>query len=135
MAEGRELAALDPKFVPFMDGRRIKSAGGSLDAPRIRGQHRRVPERLQEVEDRLALLERLKKKHGPTLADVLGRQAAIRAELDTLGSLTERRAEGERAVQAASDAYLQAAKTLSAARRSAAGRFSAALVASFETWQ
>ena len=30
------------------------------------------PARLQEVEDRLALLERLKKKHGPTLADVIG---------------------------------------------------------------
>jgi len=126
-----ELAALDPKFVPFLDGRDgIKSQLEDLSSM-LRGYAASIdasPERLQEVEDRLALLERLKKKHGPTLADVLGRQAAIRAELDTLGSLAERRAEGERAVQAASDAYLQAARTLSAARRSAAGRFSAALV-------
>ena len=32
------------------------------------------PERLQEVEDRLALLERLKRKYGPTLADVRAHQ-------------------------------------------------------------
>ena len=32
------------------------------------------PARLQEVEDRLAVLERLKKKHGPTLQDVIGLQ-------------------------------------------------------------
>ncbi len=31
------------------------------------------PARLQEVEDRLALLERLKKKHGPTLDDVIAK--------------------------------------------------------------
>ncbi|RPJ64439.1 MAG: DNA repair protein RecN [Acidobacteria bacterium] len=126
-----ELATLDPRFAPLLDGRdAIKSQLEDLSSM-LRGYAASIdasPERLQEVEDRLALLERLKKKHGPTLADVLGRQAAIRAELDALGSLADRRAEGERAVQAASDAYLQAAKALSVARRSAAGRFSAALV-------
>jgi len=126
-----ELATLDPRFAPLLDGRdAIKSQLEDLSSM-LRGYAASIdasPERLQEVEDRLALLERLKKKHGPTLADVLGRQAAIRAELDALGSLADRRAEGERAVQAASDAYLQAAKALSVPRRSAAGRFSAALV-------
>ena len=41
----------------------LRSYAGDIDAS---------PARLQEVEDRLALLERLKKKHGPALADVLG---------------------------------------------------------------
>jgi len=126
-----ELAALDPRFVPFVEGRdAIKSQLEDLSSL-LRGYAASIdasPERLQEVEDRLALLERLKKKHGPTLADVLGRQAAIRAELDTLGTLTDRLAEGERAVRAAADAYLQAAKALSTTRRGAAGRFATALV-------
>jgi hypothetical protein len=50
----------------------LRSYGNSIDAS---------GERLQEVEDRLALLERLKKKHGPMLADVLARQGALAAEL------------------------------------------------------
>ncbi len=38
------------------------------------------PERLQQVEDRLALLERLKRKHGPTLAEVMAKAAALQQE-------------------------------------------------------
>ena len=52
------------------------------------------PARLQEVEDRLALLERLKRKHGPTLADVIaqgGRRCA--RELHDIEHATERAAE------------------------------------------
>ena len=40
----------------------LRSYSGGFDAS---------PARLQEVEDRLAVLERLKKKHGPTLQDVI----------------------------------------------------------------
>ena len=36
--------------------------------------------RLEEVEERLALLERLKRKHGPTLDDVIARRDALAAE-------------------------------------------------------
>ena len=36
------------------------------------------PGRLQEVEDRLALLERLKRKYGPTLQDVIDRGRSLR---------------------------------------------------------
>ena len=42
------------------------------------------PARLQEVEDRLARLERLKRKYGPALADVVARGAALRAEVARL---------------------------------------------------
>ena len=37
------------------------------------------PARLQQVEERLALLERLKRKYGPDLADVIARRDALRA--------------------------------------------------------
>ncbi len=46
------------------------------------------PERLQQVEDRLAQLERLKRKHGPTLAEVIAKTAALQQR----ARCTERRA-------------------------------------------
>ena len=42
------------------------------------------PERLQQVEDRLALLERLKRKYGPTLQDVIDEGDALARERDLL---------------------------------------------------
>ena len=54
------------------------------------------PARLQQVEDRLALLERLKRKYGPTLADVIARRDALRRELADLERGDERVAELER---------------------------------------
>ena len=85
------------------------------------------PDRLQEVEDRLAALERLKRKHGPTLADVLTRQRTLR---DQLGSLQQ--PEGQlSALQAAADeaaaAYLREARDLSLARQAAAAPFATRL--------
>ena len=50
------------------------------------------PERLQQVEDRLALLERLKRKYGPTLDDVIGRRDACAQELELLERSDESRA-------------------------------------------
>ena len=54
------------------------------------------PARLQQVEERLALLERLKRKYGPTLADVIARRDALRRELDELDRSDERQLELQR---------------------------------------
>jgi DNA repair protein RecN (Recombination protein N) len=86
------------------------------------------PERLQEVEDRLASLDRLKRRYGPTLGDVLARFDACRSELATLESLEARRSEAAGALSSAAGAYESSASRLAAARRSAAPRFADALV-------
>ena len=66
-----ELAALDPQFQPYLEARDgIKSQLEDL-ARFLRSYADGIeasPARLQQVEDRLALLERLKRKYGPTLA-------------------------------------------------------------------
>ena len=73
--------SLDARFVPYLEARdAVKSQLEDL-AAFLRGYAASIdasPERLQEVEDRLALLERLKKKHGPTLADVAGQAGRAR---------------------------------------------------------
>jgi DNA repair protein RecN (Recombination protein N) len=126
-----ELSTLDPKFQPYLDARDgIKSQLEDL-AGFLRSYADGIeasPARLQQVEERLALLERLKRKHGPTLADVIARRDALRRELGDLEGGDDRRVTLERELAAARARYLTAAQSVSAARRRAAGTFARALV-------
>ncbi len=126
-----ELAALDPRFDPYLDGREavkssledlaffLRSYSADIDAS---------PASLQEAEDRLAQLERLKKKHGPTLDEVLAARDALRSELSGLEHSTERAAALDVALAAARADYLRVAQGLSARRRAAARTFADVLV-------
>lgn len=74
------------------------------------------PGRLNEVEDRLAVVERLLRKYGGTSADVLERRRRIGEELEELrGDLADRE-ELQEKVEEARQAYRDAALELSAAR-------------------
>jgi DNA repair protein RecN (Recombination protein N) len=74
------------------------------------------PRRLDAVEDRLALLERLFRKYGDGSAALLERQAALTAELAELSLDEEGRGALERQVAEALAAYRAAASELSEAR-------------------
>ena len=118
-----ELVTLDPKFTPYLEVREsvkpqledlaffLRSYGSAVEAS---------PERLQHVEDRLALLERLKKKYGPSLSDVIARRVALENELEAVSTAAERVAGLEKELVEATEAYVSAAETLSLARRAAA---------------
>jgi len=121
-----ELSGIDPRFVPYVEARDgikgqledlaffLRSYADGVDAS---------PGRLQEVEDRLALLERLKRKYGPALDDVLDRGRALGRERDLLTGASGRAEDLEAALRAATDAFLLAARDLSRRRRDAAGPF------------
>ena len=118
-----DLAALDPKFTPYLDVRESVKAQLEDLAFFLRSYEASIdtsPERLQQVEDRLALLERLKKKYGPSLGEVMARQMALRRELETIEAASERASVLEKAFDEASAAYVSAAKTLSQVRRAEA---------------
>ncbi len=74
------------------------------------------PARLDFVEERLALLERLCRKHGGSSAAVLARRAEIEIELAELEGDAENRGELEAKAAAALTDYRQAALALSQAR-------------------
>ena len=78
------------------------------------------PERLERIEDRLALIEKLKRKYGVTLEAVLahGREAAQKA--DDLESSDRTIAQLEKEQQAAADEYEALAAKLSRQRQAAA---------------
>jgi DNA repair protein RecN (Recombination protein N) len=125
-----ELAALDRQFAPFLEQRDgIKSQLDDLAVflRRYADGIEASPARLQQVEDRLALLERTKRKYGPTLAEAIARRDSLRGDVDLAEHGTERMAALERQWEAARDRYTNAAAALSASRRKAAPDFSRAL--------
>jgi DNA repair protein RecN (Recombination protein N) len=127
-----ELATLDPSFGEHAAQRdEVKSRlddlafvlrdyTSDLDAS---------PERLQKVEDRLAALERLERRYGPGLDDVLARREALKEELEQLGASGDRAAKLARIEQDRRREFQTAAGALSASRTAAARRLDTALVA------
>lgn len=125
-----DLAVLEPRFALYLDARDgiksqledlaffLRAYGDAIDAS---------PQRLQEVEDRLALLERLKRKFGPTLDDVCRRRDEFDEQIAGLNRSDERAGEVRAELESAEAAFLKRAQALSRARRKAAVDFSAAL--------
>lgn len=125
-----ELATIDQAFQPYADARDgIKSQleDLALHLRRYADGIDASPARLQQVEDRLALLERLKRKHGPTLADVIGRRDALQREIAELEQGNDRVHAQEQALDSAAQSYLALAGELSAERRGAARGFASAV--------
>jgi DNA repair protein RecN (Recombination protein N) len=83
------------------------------------------PGRLATVDDRLALLRRLERKHGCDLAQLVERAGELAAELEALENRDERVTELEKVRRRAERTAREAATALSAARRRAAERLSA----------
>jgi DNA repair protein RecN (Recombination protein N) len=125
-----ELADVDSAFQPHVEARdaiksqledlaaALRSYGDDIDAS---------PARLQQVEDRLAVLERIKRKYGPTLADAVAAKDTLARQLDSLKHAGERRASLEAESKAAREEFLKRARALSKRRRDAALDFATRL--------
>lgn len=127
-----DLAEIDPAFAPYLEQREtVKPLLEDL-AFTLRRHATEIdasPERLQAVEDRLAALERLKRRFGPELADVLARRAQLADELAALDA-TEEQAEALAARERnAREAFTAAAIELRRSRERAAARLGPMLAA------
>jgi DNA repair protein RecN (Recombination protein N) len=130
-----ELAALDPRAVPYLESRDVVKSQLEELALFLRDYRESIdasPARLQEVDDRLVLIERLKRKYGPRLEDILSHHHACGAELERLEQLATRTSELEEQSAAARSRFEAEARRLSAARRSAATRFERAIEQALE---
>ena len=106
------LAALETARISVEDvGATLRDYAGSIHAS---------PEHLAEVEDRLALLDRLKRKYGPTLDDVIAFGADVARKLSEIENKDEILGELRAKLAQAAEEYLCTARALSKKREDAA---------------
>ncbi|MGH9354473.1 MAG: DNA repair protein RecN, partial [Terriglobia bacterium] len=118
-----ELARYDSSASPYLEP--LASARASLEdfAAFLRnylGKLEADPQRLEEVEDRLALIGRLKRKYGKSIDDILAYSVEAAAQLEKLEHADERRNQIALELGKANEEYRLAAQALSAGRRAAA---------------
>jgi DNA repair protein RecN (Recombination protein N) len=118
-----ELARYEPKFQEALIA--LKTARISVEdvGATVRdyaGGIHASPEHLAEVEDRLALLDRLKRKYGPALADVIEFGADVARKLSEIENKDEILRELRADLAKAGEEYLRAALALSKKRQDAA---------------
>lgn len=118
-----ELIRYEPKF---------QEALGSLESARISvedvgaslrdyaGGIEASPEHLAEIEDRLVLLDRLKRKYGPTLEDVVKLGAEVTLKLSEIENKDDILRDLRKHLAAAAVAYLELAREVSKKRYEAA---------------
>lgn len=90
------------------------------------------PERLAEIDDRLHLLSRLLRKHGPDMASLLAKRTDMEDELQRLQQHEAHRATAEAEVETARKAAAQIATRLQAARAQVAAKLSKAASAALD---
>ncbi|MFZ1140663.1 MAG: DNA repair protein RecN [Candidatus Sulfotelmatobacter sp.] len=106
------LAALDTARISVEDvGASVRDYAGGIHAS---------PEHLAHVEDRLALLDRLKRKYGPTLDEVMQFGTEVSRKLSEVENKDEILRRLRRELAKTAGDYLRAARTLSKKRADAA---------------
>ncbi|MDI6697967.1 MAG: DNA repair protein RecN [Candidatus Saccharicenans sp.] len=89
-------------------------AGNLID---LRDRYAPSPERLEEIEDRLSRIEKLKRKYGSSLKDILAHLENIRQEKEELEKSEEKLSDLEREIDDAFKAYLKLCHQMSSLRR------------------
>ena len=119
-----ELARYEPKFqeaLSELESARISIEDVGATLRDYAGGIQASPERLAEIEERLALLDRLKRKYGPTLAETIAFGDDIRRKLLEMENKDQVLLELRAMLVVAAEEYRKAARTLSR-KRLEAGR-------------
>ncbi len=121
-----ELSTFEPRFAEYAEG--VANARAVIEdlaiALRDHREHLEFsPGRLEQIEDRLAEISRLKRKYGGSIETALEHLAASRERLGNIESSELREKELRRELDAARAAYLAAARELHKRRFAAARKF------------
>ena len=118
-----ELARYEPKFqeaLTTLESARIGIEDVGATLRDYAGGIQASPERLAELEDRLAMLDRLKRKYGPSLAEVITFGESVQRKLAEMENKDEVLRELRVELAEAAEDYLKAARALSKKRTEAA---------------
>jgi DNA repair protein RecN (Recombination protein N) len=118
-----ELMRFDPKFLETLAA--LESAKAAIEDVSATARDYAdgidaSPERLAEVEDRLALLDRLKRKYGSTVDEVIAYEEDVARKLDELENREDVVRDLKKQLAAAETVFLTAAQAVSKKRYSAA---------------
>ena len=130
------LAALDPAIAPvreLLDGALIQVTEAAAALRAYQGQLDLDPERLDELDRRLATIHEMARKHRVRPQELPERLAGLEAELAELRAAETRHSSLDRELARVRSAYLEVADRLSGARREAAGRLMAAVTARMQS--
>jgi DNA repair protein RecN (Recombination protein N) len=119
-----ELARYEPKFqeaLAALETARISVEDVGATLRDYAGGIQASPERLAEIEERLALLDRLKRKYGPTLEQTVAFGEDIRRKLSEMENKDQVLLELRAMLAVAAEEYRKAARSVSR-KRSEAGR-------------
>jgi DNA repair protein RecN (Recombination protein N) len=106
------LASLETARISVEDvGASLRDYAGGIEAS---------PEHLAKIEDRLALIDRLKRKYGSTLEDVMKLGADVTQKLSEIENKDDILRDLRKQLAAAAEAYLQVARSVSKRRYEAA---------------
>ena len=130
----RRLGDTDPTLAPFASAledayHRVADTAAELAHYATTIDH--DPARLEALRERQALLERLQRKYGPSLADVIAMREALQRELDELDTADFDADAIDRELDRAEAQWDAAAAELSRKRRQAGDRLSGEAVAAF----
>jgi DNA repair protein RecN (Recombination protein N) len=120
-----ELARYEPRFqeaLTAIDSARISVEDVGATLRDYAGGIHASPEHLAEVEDRVALIDRLKRKYGPTLDDVFRLYEEVSRKLSEMENKDEVLAQLRQESAGAARQYLAAARAVSRKRYEAAGK-------------
>ena len=120
-----DLARIDVTLAPMLET--LKSAAIGVDEASfaIRDYLDRLeadPDRLEHVESRLELIDKLKRKYGSSLAEVLEFLENVSAQLSAVETAGARKTQLAQDVARSSEAYREAAATLTKLRKTAADK-------------
>ncbi len=120
-----DLCRIDASLEPLLNGLRTAEIAVEECSAAVRdylGKLEADPARLEDVEARLALLDKLKRKYGPTLDDALRFAEEVRRGLEAAETAEQRRLELLRQREVHAQNYTRVAASLSALRRDGARR-------------
>ena len=126
-----DMLRYDPQIQPVLDmvsaalaqveeaGREINAYGGSIETD---------PQRLQEVEQRIAQLKQICRKYGPSLADAIAHYQKIQSQLDEISGGGQSIEELEQTYREKQAVLTQASAQLTDLRRAAAAHLETQLI-------
>jgi DNA repair protein RecN (Recombination protein N) len=118
-----DLVRIDAKMsgiLEILEPARIAVSEAAHELSHYLGSLEADPARLESVETRLAQIEKLKRKYGPTIDEILAFLAGVQAKLDAVESAGVRRAALQKRIAELESAYRQVALALRAVREKAA---------------